>query len=157
MRKFPELSSLPVSILKGQVLKCRAPHGIDLLPNSAIGKGYVALMQETNTCLVGSTYEREYINEDPDAELAKSVLFEKIATFFPAIHHMEIIDCRAALRVTSKGHYFPIAKQVKDNLWVLTGLGSRGLLYHAFLGKQLAEAVITGNCEMLSELSHGKN
>lgn len=62
---------------------------------------------------------------------------------------LEVIDCKAALRVVPKGHYFPIAGRVKDNLWVLTGMGSRGLLYHAYLGKFLAEAILTGDdCEI---------
>lgn len=142
VRKFPELSFLPISILKGQVLKCRAPQGMDLLPSSAIGKGYIALTQEPGICLVGSTYEREYANEDPDAQLAKHILFDKIGSFFPSVDCLEAIDCKAALRVTRKGHYFPIVGKVKDNLWIMTSLGSRGLLYHAYLGKLLAEAII---------------
>jgi glycine/D-amino acid oxidase-like deaminating enzyme len=46
--------------------------------------------------------------------------------------------CRATLRVMRAGHYFPIAERVTDNVWALTALGSRGLLYHAYLGKLLA-------------------
>jgi glycine/D-amino acid oxidase-like deaminating enzyme len=142
--KFPELNSLKMSVLKGQVLMCRAPADTSLLPASAIGKGYVALSQEARTCLVGSTYEREDLTDTPNAELAKSLLFEKIGSFFPAVEDLEVIDCRAALRIVPKGHYFPIASRVNDNLWVLTGMGSRGLLYHALLGKHLAESILDG-------------
>lgn len=144
VKKFPELSSLRASILKGQVLTCRAPEGVDLPSASAIGKGYVALSSDPRTCLVGSTYERDNLTETPDSELAKSLLFEKIGLFFPAVDQLQIIDCKAALRLVRQGHYFPFAGRVKDNLWVLTGMGSRGLLYHAYLGKLLAEALLTG-------------
>ena len=62
--------------------------------------------------------------------------------------------CKAALRVIAKGHYFPIASRLKQGLWVLTAMGSRGLLYHGLLGKALAEAILTGNTGSLSALSN---
>lgn len=81
IHQFPELSALRTSILKGQVLVCRAPDDIPLLPSSAIGKGYIALTHDPRTCFVGSTYEREYLTEAPNVELAKSLLFKKRAVF----------------------------------------------------------------------------
>lgn len=145
VKGFPELNALQMSLVKGQVLLCQAPEDLPLLPKSAISKGYIAFssQQDPRACLVGSTYEREALSEDPDAKVAKELLFDKIAAFFPKVHQLEIISCKAALRVVRKGHYFPFVGKVKDNIWVITALGSRGLLYHAYLGQLLAQGVLT--------------
>lgn len=45
----------------------------------------------------------------------------------------------------------PLAGQVPgmDGVWVVAGLGARGLVYHAWLGKLVAEAVMRGSDEGL--------
>jgi glycine/D-amino acid oxidase-like deaminating enzyme len=151
--RFPELSSLRLGIMKGQVLICRAPELISLPLKSSICKGYLALSLERRICCIGSTYERGEMNEIPDLAMTRSTLFPKIHCFFPEVEKLEVVACRAALRVVGPGHYFPIAAKVSEGLWVLTAMGSRGLLYHAFLGKLLAEAIATGNDLPLSFLS----
>lgn len=153
IRKFPELDGLKVSILKGQVLICEAPEGVELPERSSIGKGYLARMGEERQCCVGSTYERGVTDEIPDPETAKAGLFPKIGQFFAEVERLNVKGCKAALRVIAKGHYFPLAGRIKKGLWVLTAMGSRGLLYHGLLGKALAEAVLTENGELLSSLS----
>ena len=35
--------------------------------------------------------------------------------------------------------YRPVVSQLGPRLWVFGGLGSRGLLYHALLGRELAQ------------------
>lgn len=150
--KIPEVNSLPISILKGQVLKCRFPENVECISSSMIGKGYMALTQEPRTALVGSTYERDYLNEEPDAGLAKELLFEKIAQFFPKVADLQIIDCKAALRVMRHGHYFPIIKKIQDRTWIMTAMGSRGLLYHVYLGNFLAKAILEKDDRSLCNL-----
>ena len=142
IKRFPELNSLKTYLLKGQVLKCR---GMKLPSSSMICKGYIALSSEPGICHIGSTYDRDNITEVPDSAKAQGDLFPKVGAFFPDVHALEVLECRAALRVMRKGHYFPIAQRVKDNVWALTALGSRGLLYHAYLGKLLAQAVLAGD------------
>jgi glycine/D-amino acid oxidase-like deaminating enzyme len=146
-KQFPELSSLGISTLKGQVLKARVPEGVQLPKASSISKGYVALSQDQRTCFLGSTYERGEVTEEPQADVAKADLLPKISTFFPSACDLQIVECRAAFRVTRVGHYLPIATrvggntQVGGNIWVLTAMGSRGLLYHAYYGKLLASCL----------------
>ena len=55
----------------------------------------------------------------------------------------EVLDCRAGIRVTNPAHYFPILEQINPKTWVMTAFGSRGLLYHAYFGKQMAERFST--------------
>jgi glycine/D-amino acid oxidase-like deaminating enzyme len=141
------VSGLPVSIIKGQVIICERS---ELLPEcSVVSKGYVAFLKQSHNCYVGSTYEREVVNEIPDLEFARRDLFPKIEKFFPAVHDLNIVECKAALRVMRRGHYFPILTKQQDRVWILTAMGSRGLLYHAMLGKVLARAVIENDARLL--------
>jgi glycine/D-amino acid oxidase-like deaminating enzyme len=147
---FPELQVLRISTLKGQVLKCKVPDKGRLPEASTICKGYIALSQEPNICYIGSTYQRGDSTVTVQSELAKKELFSKVGYFYPEVENLEVIDCRAAFRVTRVGHYLPIAAKVRDNIWVLTALGSRGLLYHAYFGKELVFNILQsyrGNCK----------
>ena len=135
IRQFPECASLPIGVLKGQVLECSGSS----LAHSEIGSGYIASRKES--CYLGSTYEREFATEAPDSDIAQKELLPKIASFFPAVDKLTMIGCQAAMRVTRKGHYTPIAAQLSPRVWALTAMGSRGLLYHAYFGKTLAAAV----------------
>jgi glycine/D-amino acid oxidase-like deaminating enzyme len=138
--KFAELASLSCKVSKGQVLVCRASSGLP--ERSLIGRGYIALAGTKDSCYVGSTYERGEVDEIPNPTLAEGILFPKIEQFFPAIRSFETVGCRAAMRLTRSGHYFPVAAKIREGIYVLTAMGSRGLLYHALLGQKVAEAVL---------------
>jgi glycine/D-amino acid oxidase-like deaminating enzyme len=141
--QFPELAALQVSLLKGQILTCRSPDALALPKKSSICKGYLALSSEKGVCHIGSTYERATPNLStmPDPAVARNILFPKIALFFPEVEKLDLLDAKAALRVVRKGHYFPLTSQLAQGLWAFTAMGSRGLLYHAFLGELLAKAI----------------
>jgi glycine/D-amino acid oxidase-like deaminating enzyme len=139
--QFPELAFLNLSLLKGQVLKCHVPEMVVLPEASAICKGYIALTQESNTCFIGSTYQRGDLSEHPQPELTQAELFPKIAHFFPSVADLTVTECRAAFRVTRQGHYLPIATRIKENVWALTAMGSRGLLYHAYFAKEIVDKI----------------
>lgn len=143
--RFPGIALPGCRETKGQVLVCRASGAVELPDRSLIGRGYVALSSMPGVCYVGSTYERGEESESPNKERAREILFPKIRQFFPAVDQLEIMDCRASMRVTRMGHYFPIATKIREGLYVLTAMGSRGLLYHAFLGRRVAEAVLGGD------------
>jgi glycine/D-amino acid oxidase-like deaminating enzyme len=140
-KQFSELESLNLSVLKGQVLKCRVPESVKLLEASSICKGYIAVTQDSRTCFIGSTYQRGEMSEHLQPELAKEELFPKIAFFFPSVVDFSVMECRAAFRVMRPGHYLPIATRVKETIWTLTAMGSRGLLYHAYFGKEIANKI----------------
>ena len=143
--QFPELGELRYRLLKGQVLIAKALAPTALPKKSSIRKGYLALSGQPGMCTLGSTYERGVTDATPDLQTAKRLLLPKISLFFPEEDPVEVIDCKAAVRVIRSGHYFPIATKIKSGLWAFTAMGSRGLLYHGLLGKRLAEAIHTGN------------
>lgn len=131
---LPEYKSLTVK-KKGQILDVRLERPM----RSTISKTYLAKGIEEGLYHWGSTYEREYESELPEKETALSLLEKHNLPFssFPTI-----LGCRAAVRLTRKVHYFPIATKVRKNVWWFGALGSRGLLYHAFLGRKIAEAIL---------------
>jgi glycine/D-amino acid oxidase-like deaminating enzyme len=132
------VGQLPVSLIKGQVLLADAGE-ISLPSHSLVGKGYVAI--EGSQVCVGSTYERSYTSASFDEEVARSLILRPMKQFFEDVDALTIVGGRAAIRVCVKGHYFPIIKKIKTGVWVVTGLGSRGLLYHALIGKKAAEEI----------------
>ena len=150
---FPELHSLKFFTVKGQVLICKAPESLELPSKSSIYKGYIAPFGEKGCCHIGSTYERGICNDLPDLEFARTELFPKIVPLLAEVNQLEVVSCRAALRVIRKGHYFPIIAHIKQGLWAFGAMGSRGLLYHAYAGKLLADAIAAGNDLSLKTLA----
>ncbi len=133
---FPDL---PLELLKGQLLWGK---GDIILKHSLISKGYIALAQ--GGYFLGATYERNFSSALPDQAFALSEILPKITTFFPDASQLKIEECKAGIRVMRKGHYIPIIQRKSPNTWVFTALGSRGLLYHAHMGKLLAQEVLFG-------------
>ncbi len=118
---------LPVKYLKGQLLCYK---GAVPFAKSFISKGYIARTREGFE--VGATYERNFTSEAPCLETA-----EKLLPFYPG----ELIGVKAAVRVCGRAHYLPIVEQLSERLFVFTGLGSRGLLYHGLFGRKVAEMI----------------
>jgi len=145
---FPEILA-NFQKLKGQVLTALRPANLPEVKKSTIGKGYIALSLKKDIYNVGATYEREYLSEDPDLEFARQDLFPKVAKMYPEVDSLDVISCRAGVRFVRRRHYYPLLAQVKKGIWLFTGLGSRGLLYHGLLSKILSEAIIQDKPELL--------
>ncbi len=141
LRFFPQMHK-HFSKIKGQVVQVRLGPSI----RTMIAKGYLAKSSEEGVYHWGATYERGYTSETPD--LAKALqLLQK--NDLPLPETPEILDCKAGVRLARRGHYLPYVGQVKENVWGFAGLGSRGLLYHAYLGKKLAAAICKGDVNQI--------
>lgn len=138
IRTFSQCKSLRVEFIKGQALRLEGTPPYD---KSYISKGYLAYLGEKNSFEVGSTYEREFQTDAPDRERAKELLKDKLSL----CHKADILECKAGVRVCSRGDYAPILTQLDHRTYVFTGLGSRGLLYHGFYGRKLAETILSKN------------
>ena len=126
-----ECKHLPVRTAIGQSLVCEWDHP---LPFSLASQGYITLTEDPSLCQVGSTYEHT-LEPDPKKALA---LIHQVSYFYPPALHFKIKEIRSGKRVAPKEGHQPIIAQISPKAWVFTGLGSRGLLYHAFLGAHLA-------------------
>ncbi len=124
---------LPISQVKGQVLKLKWPKSL-IKPTLPVNSKAYLIMQENDTCLLGSTFEHTFACPSPDMERAKGDLLPKISPIYPELN--EVIECRAALRASTPTRK-PLISQISEKCWVFAGLGSKGLLYHAFYAKKL--------------------
>lgn len=136
--QFPVCSHLPLQRLKGQTVLCEWDQPVEY---SLMGLGHITPTENPNQCQIGSTYERGSFDLSVTKEAADE-LIEKVSAFYPPARNFRVISQAAAIRVNMPdGKYRPLAEQVAPRIWAFTGLGSRGLLYHALLGKQLASDV----------------
>lgn len=131
---------LNVQLIKGQILVCRAPY--PLTKRSLIAKGYIVTTSDPLIYILGSTYERYYKENGPDESVARKLILEQCSSYLTCIQDLQILECRAAVRVSYPKTHLPIIKKYKKDLYALTAFGSRGLLYHGLLGKQLAESIL---------------
>lgn len=141
VRNFLEGNRLNLRFNKGQILICTRPSYFEK-KSSIIGKGYIAQSDSEDRCFLGSTYEREYITEAPCIGTATDLIFKQIGQFLPATSSFHVEGCRAEMRVIGSKGYKPIAEKLEEGLYVMTGMGSRGLLYHSYIGKQLANMLL---------------
>jgi len=143
VREFFPKEELGVKFMKGQTLLVE---GAPPFERSFISKGYIAHLGLTNQFEVGSTYEREFVDDQPDLPLAQKLLEQNLS-----VHAKEgkIIGGKAGVRVLSTTHYLPIIKKMDEKNYVFTGLGSRGLLYHGYYGRQLANTLLSNNRDLL--------
>jgi glycine/D-amino acid oxidase-like deaminating enzyme len=130
--RFAVCKDLPLKRTIGQSLICRWPEKI---PISLLSQGHITPTEDPELCQVGSTYEH---TPEPDPKKALALL-DKCALFYPPAKNFEVVEIRSGVRISPKVGYRPLVAQVAPKIWVFTGLGSRGLLYHALLAKELVD------------------
>lgn len=135
---LPGCTALPLEPTKGQT----AIFNWQQRPScSLVSQGHITPTEKSERCQIGSTYETAYTHPDPEIHVGLSLKM-KAAKFYPPAQNFELIEVRAGIRTSRPKGYRPIVQKISDKVWVFAGLGSRGMLYHAYLGKALAEAVI---------------
>ncbi|XP_062159042.1 uncharacterized protein LOC133866507 [Alnus glutinosa] len=166
---LPELSGrLPLRTCRGVVAHLQLPadmgedypdHGPSILSDAWLA------FQGPRSLYLGSTWEWKSRNSSPNvsADESSSVLQEllpKASSVYPGIKDWTFTDARAGLRamppLTPHGS-LPLLGCVNDVLggnltcdyWLFGGLGSRGLLYHGWLGKLIAQAMLSSNEELI--------
>jgi glycine/D-amino acid oxidase-like deaminating enzyme len=120
----------------GQALLCKVE---EPLSYSIIKEGHISLTENPYMVWVGSTYEH---TEHPDPKKAMD-LIKKVAKFYPQAHTFQPIEIVSGVRISPKIGYIPTVKAIDEKTWVFTGFGSRGLLYHALLAKELSEEIVS--------------
>lgn len=137
VKQFAELMNLEVSLIKGQTLELEWPKDLQPLKVPLSSSSYILMNPDNKSCIVGATYERNYITSLSDQSFAQYSIMPKTIAMIPGLKEAKIIDCKAALRVSTKDH-MPIVKKINERLFVFVGLGSKGLLYHSFFAEKLA-------------------
>lgn len=156
------LEGVPVTACKGQNLVLEGGR----MEKPVIGGKYVVpdYFGEKDRAIAGATFEYqgngvpldEFLNAGGvgNEEKACAELQAPLEKLMPQLFDgWRVCDVNAGLRALpprSAIGSIPIACRVRGlseevSCWVLTALGSRGLLHHAFLGRELARAVVAGN------------
>ncbi|KAF6147410.1 hypothetical protein GIB67_016767 [Kingdonia uniflora] len=161
---LPELSGkLPLRTCRGVVAHLQLPNEFreEYRDSPSILSDAWLAIQGPRNLVMGSTWDwksRNYFSEVCADEASKALqeLLPKVSTVYPGIKKWAFNGAKAGLRamppLTSLGSV-PILGCVDDAVggkssckyWLLGGLGSRGLLYHGWLGKLMAQAVISCN------------
>lgn len=136
LRKFS--IDLPIQYVKGQILSCAFSRESSM---SVIGKGHISLTEQKGIVQIGSSYEHDYQDDLPDIDRAIRFLEPRIKSFFPYWDEIKILDCYSGIRVARKNGYLPFLERLDERLWLLAGMGSRGLLYGALYGRNLANLI----------------
>lgn len=114
----------------GQSLLCKTKREV---PINLASEGHITRGERKDLCYIGSTYEH---TKEPNPEKAKELL-SKVSEFYAPAKEFEILEIRAGRRIAPKEGHTPICEKVDRKNIIFTGLGSRGLLYHALYGKEL--------------------
>lgn len=133
---------LKLQFVKGQILTCKAPY--PLTSRSLIAKGYIAITADPLVYHIGSSYEHHYKEEAPSLEIAKQLILQQCLSYTDIVKDLKICDCRAGIRVSNSKKHLPIIKKYSSTDYAITAFGSRGLLYHGLIGKQLAANILFG-------------
>ncbi|MDR3623600.1 MAG: FAD-binding oxidoreductase [Chlamydiales bacterium] len=149
---LPGFHHLPLHFVKGQLIELSWPQELKPLTYSLVSDGYITMTSSKQSCIVGATYERNY-TDACTTKAAEMELRKKAEAFIPQLENAPLISQKAGIRAFSPNNIHPIIGRVdtstKANLWVFTGLGSKGMLQHAYFGANLARAIIENNPEIL--------
>ncbi|KAJ3695533.1 hypothetical protein LUZ60_000910 [Juncus effusus] len=160
---LPELSGkLPFQTCRGVIAELQLPTNIsgeysDQSP-SILSDAWLAFQGPRNVYM-GSTWDWNSTNYNPfvskeESSKAMEELMRKISVIYPEITKWSFVGAKAGLRamppLTEIGSV-PLLGclneliRVRGNcrVWLIGGLGARGLLYHGLLGKLTAQAVVS--------------
>jgi len=80
---LPELSHLPLARTKGQLIELKWPKGLSPLPSAINSQLYCLMSPDNRHCIVGSTYEKNFTDTEPDVKAASEELFPKLYALLP--------------------------------------------------------------------------
>lgn len=112
----------------------------DFSHGSVVSRGHISFMGGDKVCF-GSTYEAIFVDDEVDEMIALSDIQKKIEPWYGSLDDVKERKFASGIRVGQDTSYLPLLKQVDENTFIFTALGSRGLLYHAYYGKILADQV----------------
>lgn len=139
--RLREAVRIPINLIKGQVLELAWPNGLPPPPLPVNSQVYMLMNEDPTSCLVGATFEKQFTSYEPDLSVAKDDILPKLLAFYPELADAEIIGCYAGVRVSAPNHH-PLITRLNGNAWVMTGMGSKGLLYHSLIAQKLAHQVL---------------
>lgn len=137
--KNPYFNWLPFKLCKGQVLliKCAG------LPKEFIlKKGVYLVHQYDDVFKVGASYEWNYDDDKPN-DMGREMLIEKVKQMISL--PFEVVYQDAGIRPTTRDRAAILGKHPKqEQLYILNGLGTKGMLQAPYLAQHLAKHLLEG-------------
>lgn len=135
--RFPELRRLNLHPIKGQVVHVTRPSALPAAIQIPVA-GPTYLAPYADTLVVGASYERGFPHTRPTQEVTRGIL-RRAEALWPPLRTARIVQETAGVRVTTPGTRLPSCGLLpgRNNIWLLTGLGSKGLLLGAYVGRQM--------------------
>lgn len=135
----PYFNYLPLNGTKGELLTISAP----MLKETMVVKSSAFIIPLGGDLYkVGATYNRDDKTNVP-TEASKMELLRKLDTFVTCPY--EVVDHVAGIRPTVKDRRPLVGRHPKyDNLYILNGLGSRGVIIAPMAAQQLYGAIAEG-------------
>ncbi|TCK67263.1 glycine/D-amino acid oxidase-like deaminating enzyme [Winogradskyella wandonensis] len=132
VKKNPYFNHIPLNGTKGEVLTIKAPK---LKLDTAIKSSVFIISIGDDFYKVGSTYEWTDKTNQP-TEKAKEELLTKLKTFITC--DFEVVEHSAGIRPTVKDRRPLVGRhQEHKHLYVLNGLGTRGVMIGPYVAKKL--------------------
>lgn len=149
-KKIRELHSVPITPVKGQILEFSWPKELPPLSVPLNSKAYIVMSRDKRSCILGSTFERDFTGEEPQEVDHLQVLRDKAEILYPPLKNMKVTNHLAGVRASaSKNQHRPLVGRLNERCWLITGMGSKGLLHHAWLSKLLSQAILTDDDECI--------
>lgn len=132
LKQNPYFNYLPLNGTKGELLIIKAP---DFKEESVIKSSVFTIPWGEDFYLVGATYKWKDKTNLPTEE-SKNELLDKLTTFFKC--DFEVVDHVVGIRPTVSDRRPLVGQHPKhQNLYVLNGFGSRGVLIAPYASQQL--------------------
>jgi hypothetical protein len=139
VKKNPYFKNSPLTGSKGEILTIKAP---DLKIEYAIKSSVFVIPLGSDLYNVGSTYDNEDKSNVP-TEKAKEQLLLKVKTFIKC--DFEVINHIAGVRPTVKDRRPLVGRHLDyQNLYILNGLGTRGVMIAPYVAQQLYNFIENG-------------
>ena len=136
VKQNPYFKDLPLNPAKGELLIIHAP---ELKINFVLKAGVFLIPLGDDKYIVGATYEWKDLTNDISSK-AKEELLTKLRKLISC--PFEVMDQVAGIRPTVKDRRPLVGKHnLHKNLFVLNGLGTRGVMIGPYVAKQLYEYI----------------
>ncbi|TSJ80878.1 MAG: FAD-binding oxidoreductase [Candidatus Cardinium sp.] len=136
--------ALNLVLKRGEVLICEKR-----LTYALIGDGYLSLTDQSNICYMGTTSRTDLT--DLTLDEATKLIRSQVDPWFKS--DIQVLGYKSGIRVyRSLVSAHPIIDQLDNKTWCFPGLGSRGLMYHAYLGSILAKAILQQSPKLIPQV-----
>lgn len=155
LTQFAPTRHLPLNQVRGQVSHVQAPQ-MAALRTVICHQGYITPADTTDFAAehcVGATFDRGNRNTISTAadDAANLALVNSVLQQPAWFADVTVMSAKTGLRATVPDH-LPVAGEVAADLFVLGGLGARGLLFAPLLAEQLAAALCQQPLALTDEL-----